>query len=130
MTPPLYPWQAEAARRELRAVEVNAADLLARRELTQAQIDLNIAGWRAIEQLLATGKSDTDLTWTELERVAGAALTRREEAVNANQDPARHRDFVARRDLVASIHRRIARNRDLIDGINAKLRDGAARDAA
>jgi len=111
--PLLFEWQAEAARRELAAWERNGPLAVADRRMDQADLDFNLAAWRAIAQLMATGKcEETTLTWADLHRATAACLKRRREAIDANQDPDRHRALVERHQLVLSIHARIARNRD------------------
>lgn len=67
------------------------------------------------------------LTWADLATAAAKALTRRQEACNA--DPANAR-LAERKDMVAAMADRLARTRDFYTRLNADLRAQAQARAA
>lgn len=114
MTARLFPSQAAAARRELAAWEKAGRDAAADGRLGQDELDFSLAAWTAILQLMETGRADTDLAWADIERAARANWLRRQDAIDANQDPERHPALLARAEAVAAILVVLRRNRRLL----------------
>lgn len=95
------------------------------RQMAAEEAARTIEAWTILVELLTNGSAATTVTWAELEEFTGRALERREADLAANPDSAVKR---MRRDLVAAIHEKVARNRDFIDRLNADLRARAERE--
>jgi hypothetical protein len=127
---PIYLSEAIAAKSELRRAARAGPDLVADNRLTQAELDFDIAAWTAIAQLLETGKAQTDLRWPDLERAARSNWLRRQDAIDANQDPDRHSSLLERAEHVAAILICLRRNRRLLTlAAERPLRSAKARAA-
>jgi hypothetical protein len=117
---------AAAADRELAAREKHYPAIIDAGKLGREEAEADIAAWRIIAMLFAEGSCPTELSWTALAEVTASALERREEALAAKPND---QSLRARRDAVSGIHERIVYHRELIDGLNAKLRAYATRES-
>lgn len=126
--PPFRSFLAQAAQRELAAVEEAAEAAIAAGTVTREQADRDRAAWRAMLDIFSTGAAETHLTLADLEEVAARSLARREQALERCADDTRRPTLQARRDLVWAIHRRISHRRWQVEDLNQRLRDRAERE--